>query len=99
MCDVILGPKASRGRKRGDIPLERYSDGAMLKPVHEGIRCYPLGLTYEKPKAMAAPNANGKVLGGYVDPNSDMRTKFMMVTSMSILLCLLYTEPLENRLP
>ena len=80
MRDLMLGPRNERGGQRGDIPLERYSDGGRLTPVADGIRCYPLGLTYEKPTTISAPNANSKVLGGVIDPNTEQRAEFMKVS-------------------
>ncbi|THH26327.1 hypothetical protein EUX98_g7863 [Antrodiella citrinella] len=49
----------------------------LLKAVAEGTRCYPLGLTYEKPTTICAPNANSKVVGGASDARTDMRADFM----------------------
>ena len=77
--DVALGPREIRTDVRGGVPVERYSTGGHLKPVKPGIRCYPLGMTYEKPTAIGAPNANGKVVGGRVDPNTKDRVELMKV--------------------
>lgn len=77
--DIILGPRETRNAKTGRIVLERYSDGRNLNPVAPGTRCYPLGLTYEKPTTISAPNANSKVSEGIIDPNTEHRANFMKV--------------------
>lgn len=78
--DHVLGKAELRTRTAGGIPLETYSNGSLLEPVAPGTRCYPLGLTYEKPTTICAPNANSRVLGGKVDANTAMRISFMKVS-------------------
>ena len=84
--DKALGPKDVRTHERGGVPLERYATGGLLKPVEAGARCYPLGLTYEKPTSMCAPNANSKTLDGRIDENTAMRAELMKVSVVSFVL-------------
>ena len=80
--DAALGNKSSRGSDA--LPIERYASGGYLTPVQEGFRCYSLGLTYEKPTTICAPNANSKVFGGLVDENNEIRAEFTKVSAHEI---------------
>lgn len=75
-----LGDRETRTRERGSTPLEKYADGGRLTPVAPGTRCYSLGLTYEKPTTICAPNANSKVRDGVIDPNTQMRADLAKVS-------------------
>ena len=80
--DNALGPRSMRGSLRGDLPVERFENGSIIRSVGSSARCYPLGLTWEKQTGYCAPNANVKMFNGGVDRNTMYRADLLKVSHM-----------------
>ena len=77
--DNALGPRHNRSAEKGSLPVERYEDGTLIGSVKSSERCYPLGITNEKPTAFSAPNANSKIVNNKVDANTQCRADLLKV--------------------
>ena len=71
--DNALGPHSSRGSLIGNLPVERFETGSIIRSVGSSELCYPLGLTWEEQTGYCAPNANEKMFNGVVDCNTIYR--------------------------
>lgn len=74
-----LGPRESRIRKVGSLPVEQYEDGTPIQSVRSSERCYPLGVTYEKQTVYSAPNANSKIKNSKEDDGTRLRMEVLKV--------------------
>lgn len=83
----ILGPPSELtehvtvlpdGTKTGGT---RFQRGARANHVETGPNCYPLGLSYQKPRLIAAPQADNKVFEEN-DEESAMRSDIVAVSNV-----------------
>lgn len=78
MKERLFGPKDQDITQPGSAPVEQREDGTPIKPVGQGLRCYPLGVTYETQTFYAAPNANCKVTSEE-DAHNKLRSELLTV--------------------
>ncbi|KAK7692693.1 hypothetical protein QCA50_004326 [Cerrena zonata] len=76
-----LGPRESRIRKVGSLPVEQYEDGTPIQSVCSSERCYPLGVTYEKQTVYSAPNANSKIKNSKENDGTRLRMEVLKTTT------------------
>lgn len=80
--DDALGSRSTRGPSKGDLPVERFENGSLIRSVSSSERCYPLGMTWEKQTGFCAPNANVKMFNGKIDRNTAHRVALLKVSSL-----------------